>query len=516
MDLGPEGEDEEKKNDRRLIRRPPPSDPDKWNALPEVPTWSEIGYLHLSFEYHKGALRIRVWQISDLLLPPPQISMIHSLFVRGYFIPDKVKKTMRRTEEVLVEVPDKNGVDTAATGIQHIFTPSSFKFRTALLYTGLTAAIIRERGVQLEVCMTQKATRRVFLMAMVHMPLRTALRRPIREKYPLIPCLNLTTPNSMRVYSATLLPHVKGGHSVGPERKGGQAEGVSGRGEAELEDDVSLSGEDFLRSHLSLCLDHDSDDDSLRTSGTGTMMTSQTSNGAGSGASSSSSNTLNNASFGEDGEDDRYDDIGDDEDDEVRSDEGEAMARSTPLDGSLQATGDTPVSRKKIIPDELSLGDSGESNTNMPVEEGGVVNGVPSGKQRRTVLCLQTPLILQRLTLRVRTVLHLLTRMCYLHNTRTVVCPHTPTVDAEKSFQVLTWTFLECQQKRMAKKSVYERKNCHWLIHLRSVHWIVLPSRMVNVEFLLKTVATQLVRYLTPRTSTRMISLQENLLKLTV
>jgi hypothetical protein len=29
-----------------------------------------MGYLHLSFEYHKGVLKVRVWQISDLLLPP--------------------------------------------------------------------------------------------------------------------------------------------------------------------------------------------------------------------------------------------------------------------------------------------------------------------------------------------------------------------------------------------------------------------------------------------------------------
>lgn len=50
--------------------------------------------------------------------------------------------------------------------------------------------------------MSQKHTRKVFLMGLVNMPLRVAVKHPIREKYPLIPCMNHTIPNSMRVYSA--------------------------------------------------------------------------------------------------------------------------------------------------------------------------------------------------------------------------------------------------------------------------------------------------------------------------
>ena len=38
MDLGGQGmEDEQNNNERKMIRRPAPSDADKWNALPEVP-----------------------------------------------------------------------------------------------------------------------------------------------------------------------------------------------------------------------------------------------------------------------------------------------------------------------------------------------------------------------------------------------------------------------------------------------------------------------------------------------
>ncbi|KAL8582671.1 hypothetical protein ACOMHN_050414 [Nucella lapillus] len=344
------GEEEENNNERKLIRRPPPTDTDKWNALPKVPSRTEVGYLHLSFEYHKGALRVRVWQISDLLLPPPQMSMIHSIFVRGYFLPDKAKKTQRRTEEVVVEIPEKNGVDVgASSGIQHIFTPSSFKFTTPLLYTGMTGAIVKERSLQLEVCLTQKHTHKVYLTAMVHMPLRTALRRPIREKYPLIPCLNLTTPNNMRVYSATFLPHLTGDPSLSSGSKGGHSE------EAELEDDaISLTGEDFLRSHLSLCLDGDSDDDggSAKPGNDDRMTSSQASSGLGSGTSSSSSDTLNNASSEDEDDDDQCDGTYDGE--AVIPDDLEVIAKSTPLSGSpCDASKDLAASKKKIIPNEL-------------------------------------------------------------------------------------------------------------------------------------------------------------------
>ncbi|GFO36052.1 hypothetical protein PoB_006255700 [Plakobranchus ocellatus] len=178
---------------------------DSWGDLPHIPDTAAIGHLHLSFEYHKTNLKIRVWQVSDLLLPPPQISMIESVFVRSYLIPDAVKKTNRKTEDVRVETSNKkesSRISPMQSGIQHIFTPSSFKFDTPLLYTGVTKAIVQERSIRLEVCMTQKHTHRAFLMAIVHMPLTVAVRRPIRERYPLIPCMNYTIPNNMRVYSA--------------------------------------------------------------------------------------------------------------------------------------------------------------------------------------------------------------------------------------------------------------------------------------------------------------------------
>ncbi|CAG5130185.1 unnamed protein product, partial [Candidula unifasciata] len=131
-----------------------------------------------------------------------QISMIDSIFVRSYLVPDPVKKTNRQTEAVRVESLSKDSTLPPHTGIQHIFSSSSFRFETPLLYAGVTQDIVTTRSVRLEVCMSQKNTRKVFLMGMAHLPLRVAVKHPIREKYPLITCMNHTIPNSMRVYSA--------------------------------------------------------------------------------------------------------------------------------------------------------------------------------------------------------------------------------------------------------------------------------------------------------------------------
>lgn len=64
---------------------------------------------------------------SCLLVISAQISMIYSIFVRTYMIPDQAKKTNRQTEDVVVDSSNGRQSETPKTGIQHIFTPSSFK-----------------------------------------------------------------------------------------------------------------------------------------------------------------------------------------------------------------------------------------------------------------------------------------------------------------------------------------------------------------------------------------------------
>ena len=232
----------------------------------------------------------------------------------------------------------------------------------------MTGDIVKERSLQLEVCMTQKHSHRSFLMAMVHMPLRTAVRRPIREKYPLIPCMNITIPNNMRVYSAAelQLESSKGGYSRVNGRVASPRDEmpVTAR-EVELEDVVSLSGEDFLRSHLSLCLDDDdSDDDGLGRSENGRLEEVRISNGVGSGGSSST--TLNIPSSGEEGDENEHDD----EVPHVITDSERQSSRSTPIDMRSVGSSSGSSSRKKIIPDELLKSDiSKDVTVEMPAEE---------------------------------------------------------------------------------------------------------------------------------------------------
>ena len=134
--------------------------------------------------------------------------MIHTIYVKSYLFPDKKKESKRKTEEVKVEGSEghmhlKKRKDKLS--VQHVFTPVSFKFSKALEYSGISADIIREKQLQIEVCITQRYSHRSFLIGMVLLPLKTAVKKVVKEKYALIPCMNHTIPSNMRVYCASEL-----------------------------------------------------------------------------------------------------------------------------------------------------------------------------------------------------------------------------------------------------------------------------------------------------------------------
>ncbi|XP_012945237.1 uncharacterized protein LOC101856543 [Aplysia californica] len=316
--------------------------PDKWDHIPEVPEQAAIGDLHLSFEYHQSNLKVRVWQISDLLLPPPQISMIESIFVRSYLIPDPVKKTNRKTEDVPVEGSSfgrKNSGPLGIEGIQHIFTPSSFRFNTPLLYTGVTPDIVKERSLRLEVCMTQKHSGKFFLMAMVHMPLRTAVRRPIRERYALIPCMNVTIPNSMRVYNARdiIVESSKQSLSRSNSSQSGGDSTVTPRNE-DLED---VEVENLIRKFISVgsSLDDD-DDDEDDDDGIGSSFEIKTSSGKSPGSSTVAVDLTS---------------VNTDNDNDSEGDLKAVVSHETPKSAQVAIDIDSGTSgkKKRIIPNEF-------------------------------------------------------------------------------------------------------------------------------------------------------------------
>ncbi|KAK3104953.1 hypothetical protein FSP39_013944 [Pinctada imbricata] len=169
-----------------------------------------LGYIHLTFEYHshKETLKIRVWQISDLLLPPPSTSMISTIYAKSYLMPDKKKESKRKTEEVKVEKVAAHVQFTKSElsqGVQHVFSPSTFQFSKKLEYSAINKDVIKDKSVQIEICITQKYTKRTYMIGMFHMSLGKAVKKIVREKYPLIPCMNHTIPSNMKVYCASEL-----------------------------------------------------------------------------------------------------------------------------------------------------------------------------------------------------------------------------------------------------------------------------------------------------------------------
>lgn len=133
-------------------------------------------------------------------------SMIHSVFVKSYLMPDRKKDFKRKTEEIRVESSDTHVQSKGSNlSVQHVYSPSSFKFTKALEYSSINKDMIKGSSVQLELCLTQKYSKKSFLVGLFHMKLKDAVKKMVREKYPLIPCMNHTIPAHMRVYCASEL-----------------------------------------------------------------------------------------------------------------------------------------------------------------------------------------------------------------------------------------------------------------------------------------------------------------------
>lgn len=123
-------------------------------------------------------------------------------------MPDKKKDSKRKTEEIRVDTSESHihhNSKNSSAGVQHIYKPTTFKFVKSLEYTGISKEQINTKSVQLEVCITQKYSKRSFLIGLYHMPLKSAVRKIVKDKYPLIPCMNHTIPSNMKVYSASQL-----------------------------------------------------------------------------------------------------------------------------------------------------------------------------------------------------------------------------------------------------------------------------------------------------------------------
>ncbi|XP_071945714.1 uncharacterized protein [Antedon mediterranea] len=165
------------------------------------------GHLQLSFEYNSKSkmFKIRVWMLQDLLLPPVEASTVNRICIRSQLLPDKKGDSKRRTEEHLLG--DKMWNQTLLTlkrkghkeSFKATFLPCTFKFSKALEYQNITKEIVENRVVHLDVCAKQKYGRS-FVIASIQITLKEAVKKLIKEKFPLHPCINICMPDNVHAY----------------------------------------------------------------------------------------------------------------------------------------------------------------------------------------------------------------------------------------------------------------------------------------------------------------------------
>ncbi|KAI8500203.1 hypothetical protein Bbelb_217690 [Branchiostoma belcheri] len=166
------------------------------------------GSLLLSFEYNsrKAVLKVRVWELQDLLLPPADTSMIASLHVKSFLVPDKKGQTKRKTEDVKVDLEEhqpkvKYEIQGKGEGTKVTFVPTKFSFKKGLEYEDVDKEMVDMRTVRLEVCIKQRFTGKSYLVASLEIPLKVAVKKLLKEKFPLRVHINPSMPHSLQAYT---------------------------------------------------------------------------------------------------------------------------------------------------------------------------------------------------------------------------------------------------------------------------------------------------------------------------
>ena len=118
-------------------------------------------------------------------------------------MPDERRDSKRKSEDL--PVYSKGDVSNAKNNTsQNSFKTRTFRFAKALEYKKITKNIVKERIVHIEVCVTQKYTRRSFAIATWNSPLSSAVKQLVKTQHPLTPRLSTELPSSMKVYGTNL------------------------------------------------------------------------------------------------------------------------------------------------------------------------------------------------------------------------------------------------------------------------------------------------------------------------
>ena len=131
--------------------------------------------------------------------------MIRSIYVKSYMLPDVKSESKRKTEEQRIEKSDVNRVKKKGQDRIANFQAGCFVFTRPLVYQNISGMSIKSKTLRLEVCVTQKYTRKSFCIATHSIPMAVACKKLLKEKYTLTACSSLTLPENMKVYSATQL-----------------------------------------------------------------------------------------------------------------------------------------------------------------------------------------------------------------------------------------------------------------------------------------------------------------------
>ena len=131
--------------------------------------------------------------------------MISGIYVKSYLLPDKRKESKRKTEEVPVYKPEDKVKKSEDTSRSTIFKPSSYQFTKAPEYKKVTPEMVCDKMVHIEVCIVQKYTRRSFVLATWNMPMKEAVKKLVKQNYPLTPRISTELPENMKVYDGSQL-----------------------------------------------------------------------------------------------------------------------------------------------------------------------------------------------------------------------------------------------------------------------------------------------------------------------
>lgn len=92
--------------------------------------------------------------------------------------------------------------ESQSKGVKHTYKASNYAFQRAMEYSDVSAEMVRSKVVEIEVAVTQRYTRKSYVIATLSIPLRDAVRKLVKTKIALTARESRGLPENMKVYNA--------------------------------------------------------------------------------------------------------------------------------------------------------------------------------------------------------------------------------------------------------------------------------------------------------------------------